>query len=61
VRATGKVVVLHGLIAREILGMGVVLLCSTVGIATKEYFGEGDKAFTPDSFVAEKCRLDVVF
>jgi hypothetical protein len=57
VSATGKAVVLLGLIAREITGMGVILL----GITTKECLGEGKEAFTSDTFVAKKGRLVVVF
>ena len=57
--ATGKAVVLLGLIAREIFGIGVTFL----GIMTKEHFGEGEEAsaFNTDTFVAKKGRLVVVF
>jgi hypothetical protein len=57
--ATGKAVVLLGLIAREILGMGVILLGVTTGM--KEHFGEGEEASTTDSCVAKKGRLVVFF
>jgi hypothetical protein len=60
VRARGKAVVLRGLIAREIFGMGVIILGSTGGITTKEHFGEGEEALSLDSFEAKRGRLDVV-
>jgi hypothetical protein len=59
VRATGKAVVLLGLIAREIFGMGVILLRITTGM--KEHVGKGEEASTSDTFVAKKGRLVVVF
>jgi hypothetical protein len=48
VRATGKAVVLLGLIARDIFGMGVILLGITTGM--KEHFGKGEEASTTDTF-----------
>jgi hypothetical protein len=54
-----RAVVLLGLIAREIFGMGVILLGITTGM--KEHFGEGEEASTTDTFVAERGRLVVVF
>jgi hypothetical protein len=59
VSATGKAVVLLGLIAREIVGMGVILFGITIGM--KEHFGDGEEASTTASCVAKKGRLVVVF
>jgi hypothetical protein len=58
VRATGKALVLLGLIAREIFGVGVILVGVTTGM--KEHFGEGEEASTVDTCVAKKGRLVVV-
>jgi hypothetical protein len=60
VRANGRAVVLRaGLIAREMFGVGVILLLGA-GITTKEHFGEGAEAFAIESFVTNKGRLDIL-